>query len=174
MIDANFLNAWQRMSTYDESFGSGFLSRCTVDYHKLILALPHLTLSSVQYPGSSIRGFHFTPIEIDTIHPYEGKLYLFPERPTRRDLQEIAVPIATSSGFAKRTQTIQPTHPVVIFCYEIHPGTEAEKTQVGVSMNANSGSSGLKGIEVSALDDLEWRIMDRKRIIVDKGIATLV
>jgi len=165
----NFQKMWQ--DRYDPSFGSQFHKRITPGYQTL---LNKMGLSPFQIEASAIHGFHFSLVETEVLNPRNDKLYLFPNRPTKYDLEEIAVLTATESGWANRKITITPQYPIRVFCYEIHPSEVTAETRVEVYPNSKYGTSGLEGIEVRADTSLIWNVKDRKLIIVENDKATLI
>lgn len=156
-------------SEYVPSFGNRFEERLTPEYHKM---LRELFSSPNEYQGSAIRGFHFSLAAVDSINPKDGKLWLFPNRPTISDLKEIALLPARDSWRSKKmAYTSEPAR--FVFCYEIHPSDRTSSERLRVKANVNYGSSGLQGIEVSANDSLDWLVTDYKVIEISEGHAIL-
>ena len=157
---------------YDESFGAYFNKRCSPVYHDLFNRLQEDWLS-LEFKANAIHGFHFSPKNINAVNPRSGEMYLFLQRPTKTELQEIARSTAEASGWAGRSHQTTRNQPVIIYCYEIHPSDEIINKQVMISRNAKYTASQIEGFKVSAPDSFSWNITDSKKIIVlanDTGV----
>ncbi len=155
---------------YDPVFGNRFKERLTPEYHQMQRELGH-PLWQVKCKGSAVRGFHFSERDTDTVNPVRGQLYLFPTRPTLSQEKEIARLVVFAPGWSGRPFTDNSLpgefgrdHPQQVYCYEIYPTPETANVDLMVVKNFEYGLSRYEGIGVYAPSNLEWKVMDRKRI----------